>query len=95
MSTITINLDACSVVAQRDVDAIAFEFRARAGGEPFTITGSEFQRIARAWNSLATQHAVERARELAAENPPAPPPKPDPPTRLIAWLNTDVTGGSA
>jgi hypothetical protein len=96
MSTITIHLDACTVFAQCGGDGILFEVRSRAeGAEPFTIAGPEFQRLLRAWNTLTLQQTIERARELASEAPPPPPPKPDPLTRLIAWLNTDVTGGSA
>ncbi len=93
---ITIQLDACTVVAQRQDAEITFEFCAHAGAEPFTLTGPEFHRIVRAWSALGVQHAIEGARKLAAEAPPpAPRPKFDPLTRLVAWLRADVTGGAA
>jgi hypothetical protein len=92
---ITLKLDACTVVAQRDGSLIAFAFRCHAdGAELFTITGPEFHRIVRAWNSLDTQAAIERAGQLAPARPAPPPPKPDPLTRFLRWLRADITGGA-
>ncbi len=95
-NTITLQLSACTVVAQRNGDTIDFVVRSHAdGAEPFTIAGAEYHRILRAWNQLTMQRTIERARELATERPPPPPPRPDPLTRLISWLRQDVTGGAS
>jgi hypothetical protein len=91
---ITLQLDACTVVAQRNGDTIDFVVRSCAdGAEPFTLIGPEFQRILHAWNQLTMQRTIERAREHAVQAlPPPPPPKPNALTRQFAWLNADVTG---
>jgi hypothetical protein len=95
-NAITINLDAVEVIAQRDGATITFEFCSHAGRETFTLTGTEFQRLLKAWSTLNLQWTLQRARERDAEAPPPPPPpKPDPLTRLIAWLREDVTGDAS
>ncbi len=84
-NTITLQLSACTVVAQRNGDTIDFVVRSHAdGAEPFTIAGAEYHRILRAWkpaHDAADHRASTRAGHGATATSAT---EADPLTRLIS-----------